>query len=259
MQSLLQLDNVTVSFGGVTAVAAMSFEINQGEIVGLIGPNGSGKTTVLNIISKIYTPDRGRLLLKGKDITGYRTHQITSHGIARTFQNLRIFKNITCLDNVLIGQHTLLKNNMFSIFFRPVKSRREERDARNRALELLKLVGLENQENVLAQSLPYGAQRRLEIARALSANPELLLLDEPNAGMNPIESQSLIHLIEKIRAMGKTILIIEHNMKLIMSVSDRIVVLNSGNKLMEGTPAEVQASCEVQEIYLGSDEEDGLC
>jgi branched-chain amino acid transport system ATP-binding protein len=259
MASLLQFDNVTVSFGGVNAVAAVSFEINAGEIVGLIGPNGSGKTTVLNVISKIYTPDRGRLLLKGKDITSCRTHQVTAQGIARTFQNLRIFKNITCLDNVLIGQHTLLKNNMFSIFFRPLKSRKEEKEAKNRALALLKLVGLEGQDAVLAQSLPYGAQRRLEIARALSANPDLLLLDEPNAGMNPMESQALIHLIEQIRAMGKTIFIIEHNMKLIMSVSDRIVVLNSGSKLMEGTPAEVQASCEVQEIYLGSDEEDERC
>ncbi|MFH1140004.1 MAG: ABC transporter ATP-binding protein [Pseudomonadota bacterium] len=255
MSALLQVRNVTVRFGGLAAVSGLSLEVGQGEIVGLIGPNGSGKTTCLNVLSKIYNPDEGKLIFKGRDITRLRTHQISAQGIARTFQNLRIFKSISCLENVLIGRHHLLKTNLFTVFFRPFKSRNEERQARTKALALLQMVGLEKYAWDLAQSLPYGAQRRLEIARALASEPELVLLDEPNAGMNPSESLELIQLIEKIREIGKTVLIIEHNMKLIMSVSDRIVVLNSGSKLFEGTPAEVQASREVQEIYLGREED----
>ncbi|MBF0529521.1 MAG: ABC transporter ATP-binding protein [Deltaproteobacteria bacterium] len=255
MGTLLEIQDLTVRFGGLAAVSQLTFGIEEGSILGLIGPNGSGKSTCLNVISRIYAPDTGRLTFMGRDITGLKSYQVVPIGIARTFQNLRIFKNISCLDNVLIGRHHLIRTNALNIFFRPFKAGREERIARDKAKSLLDMVGLANRADELAGSLPYGAQRRLEIARAMAIEPKLLLLDEPNAGMNPRESLVLIELIQTIRQKGLTILIIEHNMKTIMSVSDRIVVLNSGRKLFEGTPTEVQQSKAVQEVYLGRDEE----
>lgn len=255
MGALLETEDVTVRFGGLAALSELSFQVRPGEILGLIGPNGSGKTTCLNVLSGIYRPSEGRVRLHGEDITRLPPHRVAARGIARTFQNLRIYRSTSCLDNVMVGRHGLLRQNALTVFLRPLRFVREERAARARSLELLELVGLGDKAADLAQNLSYGEQRRLEIARALATEPSLLLLDEPNAGMNPSESLDLIGLIHRIREMGKTIVIIEHNMKMIMSVSDRIVVLSSGRKLCEGTPSQVQQSPEVQEVYLGREEE----
>jgi branched-chain amino acid transport system ATP-binding protein len=254
MNELLEVRNLSVHFGGIAALSKVNFAVRESEILGLIGPNGSGKTTCLNVLSGIYTPSEGSVIFEGQDITGLPPHRVAMRGIARTFQNLRIYRNVSCLDNVLVGRHRLLKQNALSVFLLPLAYLREERVAREKAMELLNLVGLASKAHEEAQNLAYGEQRRLEIARALATEPTLLLLDEPKAGMNPTEGQDLVALIRRIRDMGKTILLIEHNMQMIMSISDRIVVLNQGEKLIEGAPAEVQRSEQVQEVYLGREE-----
>lgn len=256
MEPLLEAKNVCLSFGGLKALDEISLRIKNGEIVGMIGPNGSGKTTFINVLTRIYSPISGRVFFKGQEIEHLPIHRITEIGIARTFQNLRIFKNVTVLDNVLIGYHRKIDTNIFNVMLRPFNARKKDDVARTKAMELLKSVGLDHKAKEYAKNLPYGELRRLEVARALATDPTLLLLDEPTAGMNPKENGDMIELLKKINLAGISIFIIEHNMKTMMNVANRIVVLNAGRLIFEGTPAEVQKNERVQEIYLGKEETD---
>ncbi|HHV71230.1 MAG TPA: ABC transporter ATP-binding protein [Clostridia bacterium] len=249
--ALLEAKKLTMTFGGLMAVDSVSFNIEQGEILGLIGPNGAGKTTCFNLLTGIYQPTSGEILFKGENLRGYKTYEVTKKGIARTFQNIRLFGAMTVLENVLIGQHCRTKTGLFGAITRLGSVKKEEENAREKAEELLKFVGLLEKKNEKAKNLPYGEQRRLEIARALATDPELLLLDEPAAGMNPQETNDLIDLIKQIRQMGKTILLIEHDMKLVMGICDRIVVLDYGKKIADGTPKEIRENSRVIKAYLG--------
>jgi len=253
MAPLLEAKGVSVYFGGVAALADLSMTIDKGEILGVIGPNGSGKTTFINVLTKMYVANEGTIDFKGERIDHLPPHQITDKGIARTFQNLRIFKNLSVLDNVIIGAHRHIRTNFFSLFLRPGHHLSEERKARRQAMELLELMGLSRKVHELAKNLPYGEQRRLEMARALATEPDLLLLDEPTAGMNPGESMAMIDLLRTVNQRA-TLLIIEHNMKMIMNLAQRLVVLNAGQIIFEGTPIQVQKNERVQEIYLGKEE-----
>jgi len=252
--TLLRAEEIDKKFGGIHAVRNLNVSVDNGEIVGMIGPNGSGKTTFLNILSGIYRTDTGKVSFKNEDITKLPLHCIVEKGIARTFQNLRIFRNITVLENVLIGRHHLIKNSLLNVFFNPPLSRKIEKSAYLKAIEILELVNLEKQKNELARNLPYGKQRLLEIARALMAEPNLLLLDEPTAGMNPTEADALCDFLKELKAKNFALFVIEHNMKAIMSISDRIIVLNAGTKLKEGIPKDIQRDKQVQEIYLGKED-----
>lgn len=248
------LDAVRVSrnFGGLKAVDNVNFYIKQQEIAGLIGPNGAGKTTLFNLFTGHYQPSGGDIFLKDERIGGLRPHQITEKGIARTFQNIRLFAGMSVLDNVLIGGHTKTSTGLLGAVLQRPKDKKEEREAKEIALSLLSFVGLDAKKNELSRNLSYGEQRRLEIARALAADPELLLLDEPAAGMNPQETINLMQLISRIRdEMRKTILLIEHDMKVVMGISERIAVLNYGRKIAEGTPQEIQRDEAVIHAYLG--------
>src|SRR5262245_49891143 len=239
---LLEAQAITKSFGGLVAVNSVDFVIPRGAIVSLIGPNGAGKTTFFNIITGLYKPTSGRLIFDGKDITKISPSDITSLGIARTFQNIRLFSNMTALENVLVGQHSRLRSGLVSIVLRTPRVRREEEAARAKGMELLKLVELEEVAEEYSKNLPYGDQRRLEIARALASDPQLLLLDEPTAGMNPNETGELIAFIRNLRDRLKlTVLLIEHDMKVVMGLSERISVLDYGSKIAEGTPEEVRS------------------
>lgn len=242
-------------FGGVTAVQDMDLSIEKGEILGMIGPNGSGKTSFINLLSGIYGPDKGEILFMEEDITGLSTHHVTKRGISRTFQNLRVFPNISVLDNLLIGRHCRVPNSLLDVYLNPFQARRRDREAEERVLDFLQWVHLEERKEELAKNLPYGEQRLLEICRALASEPKLLLLDEPCAGMNPVEMDTLAHFIRDLRERGITLFIIEHNMRFIMSIAERIVVMNAGAKFREGTPTEIQRDVEVQKIYLGEEEE----
>lgn len=253
---LLQLQNVVKKFGGVTASSNISFGVNEGEIFGIIGPNGAGKTTLFNLITGVYQVTTGDILFEGSTIEGKKPHQITTLGIARTFQNIRLFSQMTVLENVLVGHHDRLKSGLWASVFHTPGQKKEEKAARDEAMKLLQFVGLENDVERIASELPYGKQRKLEIARAMATEPKLLLLDEPAAGMNDSETAALGDLIRGLRdTFHVSIVLIEHDMKLMMKLCDRLVVVNFGEKLAEGTPQEIQGNKAVIEAYLGKDDE----
>ena len=254
--ALLETDRVWKKFGGVTAVQDIALSIEKGEILGMIGPNGSGKTSFINLLSGIYRPDKGRILFAGEDITKLPAHVITKKGVARTFQNLRVFPNISVLDNLLIGRHCRVNTSLAGLYLNPFLSRKREKEAEDRVIELLEWVHLGDRKKELAKNLPYGEQRLLEICRALASEPLLLLLDEPCAGMNPVEMDTLAAFLKNLRERGTTLFIIEHNMRFIMAIAERIVVLDAGAKFREGTPVQIQNDKEVQRIYLGEEEEE---
>lgn len=254
--NMLRTDNITMKFGGVTAVKDFNLQLNKGEIVALIGPNGAGKTTVFNMITGVYRPTEGKIFLNDKNITGYKPDKITSLGIARTFQNIRLFKDLSVLDNVLIANHLRIKSNFIEAILKTSKYKKEEKKMIEKSLKLLERVGLLDVRNEKASSLPYGKQRRLEIARALATDPQILLLDEPAAGMNPKETEDLTEFIEKIRdEFDLTIFMIEHHMQVVMGISKRIYVLDYGVTIAEGTPYEIQNNPKVIEAYLGVNED----
>ncbi len=250
---LLELHDVTRTFGGITAVDNISFGIPQGIICGLIGPNGSGKTTLLNLITGIYHPNRGRILLSGRDITGLPPHLIAKLGIGRTYQNIRLFNDMTVLENVVVGHHARIKTNLFTTWLRLPQERRQEALARQEALGLLKRLGLLGFASQPASKLSYGDQRRVEIARALALHPALLLLDEPAAGMNDVETALLAEFILTLKRQGYTVVVIEHHIDLIMQVSNEIIVLNFGKKIAQDVPVEVQQNAQVVEAYFGQE------
>lgn len=253
--SLLKVDNVTIKFGGVTAGDNLNLDINEGEIVSLIGPNGAGKTTCFNVITGVYKPTEGNVYFNGDRITGLRPDEITNKGIARTFQNIRLFKDLSVLDNVLIANHIRIKSSLFESVLRLPRYMNEEKNMIEKSMELLKLLELDKFKNEKASSLPYGMQRRLEIARALATEPKLLLLDEPAAGMNPKETEELNDFILDIKKkFDLTVLLIEHHMQLVMGISDRIYVLDYGKIIAEGTPNEIQNNKRVIEAYLGGED-----
>lgn len=252
---LLEVRDLNKSFGGLRAVSQLDFDVRVGEILGLVGPNGAGKTTVFNLITGIYLPNRGKILFNREDITGLKPHKIASKGVARTFQLTTLYGNCSALENVVIGHHLKMQTGVWSILWRTPFFWNEEKKAKQNSLQLLEFIGLSGQENIVAKNMPHGHQQRLKIAIACSSAPQLLLLDEPVSGMNPEETNEMMALINKIRANGVTVIMIEHDMKAVMGLCDRIVVINYGEKLAEGTPQEIQKNQEVIEAYLGREDD----
>jgi len=251
----LEINHLKMRFGGVVAVNDVTLSVKQGEIHGLIGPNGSGKTTIFNVVSGYYKPTSGTVSFEGETISGLPAHQITARGLARTFQNLRLFHTMTVLDNVLVGMTHHAKTSLWQEFFEPMAIEREEKALKDKAMELLRLMNVHEVAGKRATSLSYGDQRRVEIARALATSPKIVLLDEPAAGLNDVETEQLRHILTQIRDMGVTIFLVEHDMKLIMGICDCITVLDYGKKISEGSCDCVSQDPVVIEAYLGKDEE----
>ena len=250
---LLKVDGASKSFGGIQALYEVAFEVEPGAIHAIIGPNGAGKTTLFNIITGVYSPDEGQILYEGKEIQGRSVHELVGRGIARTFQNVELFGSLTVLENVLVGEHVRMRCGFFGAIGRWAGIRAEEKKARETAMELLRFVGLQDVAHQKSLDLPFGWQRFLEIARALASEPRMLLLDEPASGLNAVETQQLGELLQQIRALGTTLLLVEHDMSLTMAISDTILVLHQGRKLAEGSPREIQANEAVISAYLGKE------
>lgn len=254
MTALLSIQLVTKVFGGLTAVDSVDLEIEERSITSLIGPNGAGKTTLFNCLTGLHRPEEGEILLDGHSLIGLRPDEITGRGVARTYQNIRLFGRMTALENVLVGQHLRLRASHWSAVLRTARQQEEERAARQYGRELLEFVGLGGHEEAVAANLPYGEQRLLEVARALGSRPRLLLLDEPAAGMNPRETERMMDLVHRLRdEKGVTVFLIEHDMKVVMSISENVTVLDYGKKIAEGPPEEVRSNARVIEAYLGPD------
>lgn len=252
-QALLHTAGVTQRFGGLTAVDNLTFELRKGEIVGIIGPNGAGKTTFFNVLTGMYTPTEGKVFFRDKDITGLKPYQITELGMARTFQNIRLFSGMTALENVMVGMHSRTKANMLDAILRLPRHKREEKQSEEKALAILEQAGLADFRYHYATSLPYGLQRRLEIARAIASSPEVLLLDEPAAGMNEQETSDLMDYIRFLQKEGYSVLLIEHDMRLVMNICERIYVLDHGALIANGVPEEIKNHPQVIEAYLGKE------